>query len=99
MTRPTAKNGQVPIATITTVDSVERGLVGLRKMGLDLQTQPLKEMRLQMGLEVHLVYLTVRVPIGGGVKLRLPVMTTFTPRFYSPTGAQHLSQPARQHRS
>jgi hypothetical protein len=60
-------------------------------MGLGVQTQPLREMRLQMGLDMQVVYFTVRVPVAGGVTLRLPVMATFKPRIYSPTQAQHLS--------
>jgi hypothetical protein len=47
-------------------------------------------MRLQMGIDMQVVYVTMCVPIGGGTTLRLPVMTTIKPRFYSPTRAQHL---------
>ncbi|HEX5252710.1 MAG TPA: hypothetical protein VFW69_02340 [Mycobacterium sp.] len=73
-------------------ESFQRGLgARLREMGLGVQTEPLREMRLQMGLDMQVVYVTVRVPVAGGVTLRLPVMATFKPRIYSPTQAQHLS--------
>jgi hypothetical protein len=98
MTGPTAKN-QKPLAAVRLrgpgdlkpVQALERGLAArLREMGLAVQTEPLREMRLQMGLDIQIVYLTIRMPIGDGVKLRLPVMGTITPRFYSPSRAQHL---------
>jgi hypothetical protein len=107
MTTPSAKNRKpivaVQIGTKSSsppsvrrpsdpVESFQRGLGGrLREMGLGVQTQPLREMRLQMGLDMQVVYFTVRVPVAGGVTLRLPVMATFKPRIYSPTQAQHLS--------
>lgn len=73
-------------------ESPQRGIgARLREMGLGVQTEPLKEMRLQMGLDMQVVYFTVRVPVARGVTLRLPVMATFKPRIYSPTQAQHLS--------
>jgi hypothetical protein len=54
-------------------------------------------MRLQMGLDVQVVYFTIRMPIRGGVTLRLPIMGTMTPRFYSPTRAQHLDRAQGDH--
>lgn len=73
-------------------ESFQRGIgARLRGMGLGVQTQPLKEMRLQMGLDMQIVYFTIRMPVAGGVTLRWPVMATFSPRIYSPTRAQHLS--------
>lgn len=76
--------------------SLQRGIgARLRGMGLGVQTEPLREVRLQVGLDMQVIYFTVRMPVAGGVSLRLPVMATFAPRIYSPTQAQHLSQPAR----
>jgi hypothetical protein len=98
MTRPIAKNRKTIAAVrlrspsdLKPVAAVERGLAArAREMGLGVQTEPLREMRFQMGLDMRVVYFTIRMPIGGGgVKLRLPVMTTIMPRFYSPTRAQH----------
>ena len=106
MTRPTAKNRKPPIAAVRVgspgdlkpIGALERGLAGrLREMGLGVQTEPLREMRLQMGLDMQVVYVTIRMPIGGGVTLRLPVMATIMPRFYSPTRAQHLDRPQGNH--
>lgn len=78
-------------------ESFQRGIgARLRSMGLGVQTEPLKEMRLQMGLDMQVVYFTVHMPVAGGVTLRLPVMATFMPRIYSPTRAQHVPQPARR---
>lgn len=100
MTRPSAKNPK-PIATLSIhtpgelkpVRAVERSLAArIREMGLSVQTEPLREMRLQMGLDMQVVYFTVRIPIGDGIKLRLPVLATIKPRFYSPTQAQHLGR-------
>jgi hypothetical protein len=54
-------------------------------------------MRLQMGLDVQVVYVTIRMPIGGGVTLRLPMMGTIVPRFYSPPRAQHLDRAQGDH--
>jgi hypothetical protein len=77
------------------VQAVERSLAArIRQIGLGVQTEPLREMRFQMGLDVQLVYFKVHMPIRDGVTLRLPVMATFAPRFYSPTRAQ---QPDRVH--
>ena len=107
MTTPTAKNQKPIVSvTIGSqsdsapsvpkpsdpADAFQRGIgARLRDMGLGVQTQPLREMRLQMGLDMQVVYFTVRFPVAGGVTLRLPVMATFKPRIYSPTQAQHLS--------
>jgi hypothetical protein len=100
MTRPSTKNPKY-IATLSVhgpgdlkpVQAVERSLAArIRQMGLSVQTEPLREMRLQMGLDMQLVYFRIRVPIGDGVTLRLPVMATITPRLYSPTQAQHLDR-------
>jgi hypothetical protein len=105
MTRPTAKNRN-PIATLSVhspsdlkpARALERGLAArLREMGLGMQTEPLREMRLQMGLDVQVVYVTIRMPIGDGVTLRLPVMGTIVPRLYSPTRAQHLDRAHSDH--
>lgn len=111
MTTPTAKNRKhiasvrvgghgdpAPSAARLTdpAESFQQGIgARLRGMGVGVQTQPLREMRLQMGLDMQVIYFTVRVPVAGGVTLRLPVMATFKPRIYSPTQAQHLSPPAR----
>jgi hypothetical protein len=100
MTRPSAKNRQ-PVASIrigglgepSSKDPVERsehGLARLKNLGVGVQTQPLREVRVQVGLDVQILYFTIRMPIRGGVKLRLPVMGTVVPRFYSPTRAQHI---------
>jgi hypothetical protein len=51
----------------------------------------------RLGLDMQVVYFKVRVPIGDGVTLRLPVMATITPRFYSPTQAQHLDRSEGRH--
>lgn len=107
MTTPTSKNPppvfslkigsqDVPAPSVPKptdpAESFQRGIgARLKDMGLGVQTQPLREMRLQMGLDMQVVYFTVRVPVAGGVTLRLPVMATFKPRIYSPTQAQHLS--------
>jgi hypothetical protein len=105
MTQPTAKNRK-PVAAVRLrgpsdlkpVEAFERGVAArLRKMGLGVQTEPLREMRLQMALDVQVVYVTIRMPIGDGVTLRLPVMGTIAPRFYSPTRAQHLDRAQGDH--
>ncbi|HEY2501063.1 MAG TPA: hypothetical protein VGI68_06495 [Mycobacterium sp.] len=105
MTQPTAKNRK-PVAAVRLrgpsdlkpVEAFERGVAArLREMGLGVQTEPLREMRLQMGLDVQVVYVTIRMPIGDGVTLRLPVMGTIVPRFYSPTRAQHLDRTQGDH--
>jgi hypothetical protein len=50
-----------------------------------------------MGLDVRVVYFKIRMPIRDGVTLRLPVMGTIVPRFYSPTRAQHLDRAQGDH--
>ena len=107
MTTPTAKNRKPIVSVSVgaqgnpapsvprpsdVAESFQRGIgARLRGMGLGVQAEPLREMRLQMGLDMQVIYFTVRVPVAGGVALRLPVMATFKPRIYSPTRAQHLS--------
>ena len=100
MARPSPKT-PTPIAAVSLnrpgdlkpVRALQRGLAArLREMGLRVQTESLREMRLQMGLDMQIVYLKLRMPIGDGVTLRLPVMATIAPRFYSPTHAQHLDR-------
>jgi hypothetical protein len=71
------------------VESIERGLAHIREIGLDVQARPLKEFRLQMGLDMGIVYFTLRVPVAGGITLRVPALMTIKPRVYSPTRAQH----------
>ncbi|WP_082969316.1 hypothetical protein [Mycobacterium kyorinense] len=65
--------------------SAGRGLARLRDMNLGIQTQPLREMRLELNLDVHVVYFGIRVPVAGGKTLRIPVMLTAKPTFNSPT--------------
>ncbi len=72
------------------VDSARGGLARLRDLAVAVRTEPLRELRLQVGLDVQIVYVTVHMPVAGGVTLRVPVATTVMPRFYSPTRAQHL---------
>jgi hypothetical protein len=60
------------------------------RVSLDVKPQPLREMRLELGLDVQIVYFAIHLPVAGGVKLRIPVLTTVKPKFYSPTRAQHL---------
>jgi hypothetical protein len=105
MTRPSAKIPK-PIATVRLngpgdlkpVQALQRGVATrLREIGLGVQTESLREMRLQMGLDVQVVFVKIRVPIGDGVTLRLPVMATIAPRFYSPTRAQHLDHAESHH--
>jgi len=105
MTSPIGKNQKALAALrvrtpgdLKPVQAVQRSLAArLREMGLGVQTEPLKEMRLQMGLDMRVVYFKIRTPIGSGVTLRLPVMATIVPRFYSPTRAQHLNHADGQH--
>jgi hypothetical protein len=106
MTRPISKNRKA-IATLSVhgpgdlkpVQAVERSLAArIREIGLSVKTEPLREMRLQMGLDMQVVYFKIRVPIGDGVTVRLPVMATITPRFYSPTQAHHLDRAQDRHR-
>jgi hypothetical protein len=84
MTTPIAKNRipRVPEPR-DPVESIERGLARLREISLDVQTEPLREMRLGMGLDVQIVYFGIRLPVAGGVKLRIPVLTIIKPKFYS----------------
>ncbi|HTX95333.1 MAG TPA: hypothetical protein VME67_11070 [Mycobacterium sp.] len=72
------------------VESAGGGLARLRDLSFGVRTEPLRELRLQVGLDVQIVYVTVHMPVAGGVTLRVPVVTTIAPRFYSPTRAQHL---------
>ncbi|WP_231990008.1 hypothetical protein [Mycobacterium sp. 852002-51971_SCH5477799-a] len=73
-------------------ESFQQGIgARLRGMGIGAQGEPLKELRLQLGLDMQIVYFTVHLPVAGGISLRLPVMATFKPRIYSPTQAQHLT--------
>jgi hypothetical protein len=50
----------------------------------------LKEIRLQIGVDLQIVYFTIRMPVAGGVTLRVPALMAIKPRVYSPTQAQHL---------
>ena len=76
--------------SINPVGAIERGLSRLRKISLNVQTKPLRELRLEMWLDIQVVYFTVRAPFADDVTLRIPVATAITPKFYSPTRAQHL---------
>ncbi len=69
---------------------VGRSLARLRKVGLSVQTEPLREMRVEMGLDMQVVYFALRMPFAGGATLRIPLIAAITPKFYSPTRAQHL---------
>jgi hypothetical protein len=80
---PTAPKPRDPI------ESIERGLAFLREISLNVQTEPLREMRLQMRLDVQIVYFDINIPVAG-VALRIPALVTITPKLYSPTQAQHL---------
>jgi hypothetical protein len=71
-------------------EAIERGLARMREISLDVQTQPLREIRLQIGVDVQIVYFSVRMPIAGGRTLRIPALMAIKPRLYSPTAAQHL---------
>jgi hypothetical protein len=44
---------------------------------------------LQIGVDLQIVYFSIRVPVAGGVTLRVPAMMTIKPRSYSPTQADH----------
>jgi hypothetical protein len=69
-------------------EAIERGLARIREITLDVQTQPLREVRLQIGLDLQIVYFAIRMPVAGGVTLRVPALITVKPRVYSPTRAQ-----------
>jgi hypothetical protein len=69
---------------------IERGLARMREISLNVQTQPLREFRLQIGLDLQIVYFAIRMPVAGGVTVRVPALMTIKPRLYSPTQAQHL---------
>jgi hypothetical protein len=71
-------------------EAIERGLARIREISLDVQPQPLREMRLQIGVDMQIVYFTIRLPVAGGVTLRIPALMAIKPRLYSPTRAQHL---------
>ena len=103
MTTPTAKNRK-PIVTSKDetassaqiprdpAEILDRGIgAPLRRVGLGVEFQPLKEMRVQLGLNIHVVYFTIRMPFVGGATVRWPVIATLLPSIYSPTRAQHLS--------
>jgi hypothetical protein len=68
-------------------DAIERGLARMREISLDVQTQPLREIRLQIGVDLQIVYFTIRMPVAGGVTLRVPALMAIKPRLYSPTHA------------
>ncbi|MEB4208901.1 hypothetical protein [Mycobacterium sp. 94-17] len=107
MTTPTAKNRKLNASAAAGSQSkpvprdsrpsdpaefFERGIAArLRGLGMGVRAEPLKEVRLQVGLDVQLIYFTIRMPVAGGVKVRWPVMATFAPRLYSPTRPQHVS--------
>ncbi|MBO0879561.1 MAG: hypothetical protein J2P17_04165 [Mycobacterium sp.] len=71
-------------------ETIERGLARIREISLDVQTEPLREIRLQIGVDLQIVYFSIRVPVAGGVTLRIPAMMTIKPRLYSPTQPDHL---------
>jgi hypothetical protein len=71
-------------------EAIERGLARMREISLDVQTEPLREIRLQIGVDLQIVYFSIRVPVAGGVTLRVPAMMTIKPRLYSPTHAERL---------
>jgi hypothetical protein len=52
------------------VGSIGRSITRLRETRLDLQTQPLREMR----LEVQIVFFAIKTPIAGGRTLKLPAL-------------------------
>ncbi len=88
-----ATTADAKLSELKPTDSLEpigRGLARLRDTSLNVRAQPLKEMRLELGLDIQVVYFELGVPVAGGVKLRLPVLTTVKPKLYSPTRAQHL---------
>ncbi|PRI15458.1 hypothetical protein B2J96_11665 [Mycobacterium shigaense] len=47
-----------------------RGLARLRETRLDLQTTPLREMR----LEVQIVFFAIKTPFGDGTTFRIPAL-------------------------
>lgn len=71
-------------------EAIERGLARIREISLDVHPQPLRELRLQIGVDMQVVYFTIRVPIAGGLTVRVPALMAIKPRLYSPTRAQHL---------
>ncbi|HEY0229059.1 MAG TPA: hypothetical protein VGC05_22265 [Mycobacterium sp.] len=52
------------------VGSIGRSITRLRETRLDLQTQPLREMRLEM----QIVFFAIKTPIAGGRTLRIPTL-------------------------
>jgi hypothetical protein len=52
------------------VGSIGRSITRLRETRLDLQTQPLREMRLEM----QIVFFAIKTPISGGRTLRIPAL-------------------------
>jgi len=52
------------------VGSIGRGLARMRETRWDLQTQPLREMRLEM----QIVFFAIKTPIAGGRTLRIPAL-------------------------
>jgi hypothetical protein len=52
------------------VQSIGRGLARLRETRWDLQTQPLREMRLEM----QIVFFAIKTPIAGNRTLRIPAL-------------------------
>ena len=71
-------------------EAVERGLARMRAISLDVQTQPLREIRLQIGVDLQIVYFSIRLPVAGGVTVRVPAMVAIKPRVYSPTQMERL---------
>ncbi len=61
---------------------IERYLDLVRKISVDVNAQPLREICLQMGVDVQIVYFQIRWPAAGGVMLGVPVL--IKPKFYSP---------------
>lgn len=52
------------------VGSIGRSLTRLRETRLDLQTTPLREMRLEM----QIVFFAIKTPIAGGRTLKIPAL-------------------------
>jgi hypothetical protein len=52
------------------VESIGRGLTRLRETRLDLQTTPLREMRLEM----QIVFFAIKTPFGDGMTVRIPAL-------------------------
>jgi hypothetical protein len=52
------------------VGSIGRSLTRLRETRLDLQTQPLREMRLEM----QIVFFAIKTPLAGGRTLKIPAL-------------------------